>query len=55
MTRENRMGSKDSRVKSHAEHAIETVYGENEAPFGEEEFNDRLRRVRHGMERRAIR
>jgi Xaa-Pro aminopeptidase len=41
-------------VKSHAEHAIETVYGESEAPFGEAEFNDRLRRVRREMERQQI-
>ncbi len=48
------MGSKSSRVKSHAEQALETVYGEKDAPFSEEEFGDRLRRVRQEMAKREI-
>ncbi len=48
------MDSKDPSAKSHAEHALETVYGESEAPFAEEEFKQRLRRVRREMERHRI-
>jgi Xaa-Pro aminopeptidase len=48
------MGSKGSRGKSHAEYTLETVYGEKDAPFSEEEFGDRLRRVRQEMAGREI-
>lgn len=48
------MDSKNPSAKSHAEHALETVYGESEAPFAEEEFKQRLRRVRREMERHRI-
>ena len=48
------MGSKASGEKSNAEHTLETVYGEKDAPFGEEEFGDRLRRVRREMAGREI-
>ena len=48
------MGSNESNAKSHAEHALETIYGEKDAPFGEEEFADRLRRVREEMAKREI-
>jgi len=48
------MGSKPSKARSHAEHAIETVYGKQDAPFSEAEFGDRLRRVRREMERQQI-
>ena len=48
------MSSRDPRAKSHAEHAIETVHGESEAPFAEGEFRERLQRVRREMERQQI-
>jgi len=48
------MGSNPLGAKSHAERAIETVHGENQAPFTEAEFRDRLLRVRYEMERRRI-
>jgi Xaa-Pro aminopeptidase len=48
------MASNDSAAKSHAEHAIETIYGEKDAPFSEDEFADRLRRVRQEMAKREI-
>jgi hypothetical protein len=48
------MASNDSTAKSHAEHALETIYGEKDAPFSEEEFADRLRRVRQEMAKREI-
>jgi Xaa-Pro aminopeptidase len=48
------MASNASRTKSHAEHAIETIHGKSEAPFGAEEFRKRLQRVRREMERQQI-
>jgi Xaa-Pro aminopeptidase len=39
---------------SNAERALETVYGESQVPFTEEEYKDRLRRVRQEMERHQI-
>ena len=56
VTRENRMPANDSRAKSHAEHALETepLYGEKDTPFSEDEFADRLRRVRQEMAKREI-
>jgi Xaa-Pro aminopeptidase len=48
------MVANDSKAKSNAEHALETVYGEKDAPFGEEEFADRLHRVRQEMAKREI-
>ncbi len=48
------MGSRGSESRSNAQHALETVYGEKDAPFGEQEFAVRLRRVREEMARRRI-
>ena len=49
------MGSDDSKATvSNAEHALETVYGEKDAPFSEDEFADRMRRVRQEMAKREI-
>jgi hypothetical protein len=48
------MVSNDSKAKSHAERALETVYGEKDASFSEAEFADRMRRVRQEMAKREI-
>ena len=44
----------DPNEKSNADRALESVYGENRAPFTKEEYKDRLRRVRQEMERHQI-
>jgi len=48
------MAPTNSTDPSNAERALETVYGENQSPFTEEEYKDRLRRVRQEMERHQI-
>jgi len=48
------MSTNHSDRKSYAEHTLETVYGESEAPFTAEEFDERLRRVKQEMVRREI-
>ena len=48
------MAPADSNEKSNAERALESVHGENQAPFTEKEYKDRLRRVRQEMERHQI-
>jgi Xaa-Pro aminopeptidase len=48
------MAPVDPNENSNADRALESVHGENQAPFSEEEYKDRLRRVRQEMERHQI-
>ena len=48
------MAPEDPARRSNAQRALESVYGEKQTPFTEEEYGSRLERVRREMERQRI-